>query len=145
MPHRFHVLIIDDNRADLLLATEAFQDRDQHVTVTSCTSGEEALTHLNGLPHEGLPHVIVLDLNMPVMNGFEVLRRLKLDDRLQVIPVVMLSTSAAPGDVAQAYSLHASAYLVKAPDFTEFLEQVDRFLLYWKHARLPHRPALSAH
>ncbi len=77
--------------------------------------------------------MILLDINMPRMHGFEVLQALKADPRLKRIPVVMLSTSSANEDITNAYSLYASSYLVKADDFSAFLQQIEVFLAYWRH------------
>lgn len=128
-PERF--LLIDDNLHDQVLAREAFEELcpDCHLTVAS--DGPEALTLLRAATE--LPEVILLDVNMPRMNGFEVLQALKADPRLRLIPVVMLSTSSAGADITEAYTLHASSYLVKAEDFGAFLEQIEAFLAYWRY------------
>lgn len=134
-PQRF--FLIDDNPHDQILAREAFDELcpDCHLTVAQ--DGPEALTVLGATPD--LPDVILLDVNMPRMNGFEVLQALKADPRLKLIPVVMLSTSSADTDVTAAYTLHASSYLVKADDFGTFLKQIEAFLTYWRGCQLtPH-------
>lgn len=122
--------------ADHLLAAEAFLELCPECTLTCFTSGAEALRALRqgGVSAE----VILLDVNMPLMNGFDVLRELKGDPALARLPVVMLSTSRDRGDVDRAYTLHASSYLVKAGDFGEFLAQLDTFLAYWRRAQLSH-------
>ncbi|MFC3833636.1 MULTISPECIES: response regulator [Deinococcus] len=132
MTRPFHVLLIDDNATDLLLATEAFLELDATVGVDTFASGQHALDHLRATPQDALPDVIILDINMPVLNGFDVLSQLKDDPALQLIPVVMLSTSDYLGDVTRAYSMHASSYLIKSRSFTEFVQQVDAFLVYWR-------------
>ena len=132
------VLLVDDNPADLLLAREVFQDH-ASVDLVTFQRGPEALAYLQS--HQGrLPDVILLDISMPVMNGFELLEKIKRDDVLLHIPVVMLTTSAHPGDVEQAYTLHANSYLVKSESFPEFMAQVDSFVTYWQQNRLLHRP-----
>ncbi|MDL2344466.1 response regulator [Deinococcus sp. MIMF12] len=131
-----HFLLIDDNVADQLLAQEAFGQLCPDCTLRIFSGGRSALDWLQSAPDH--PDVILLDVNMPEMNGFEVLQELKRDPRLALIPVVMLSTSGAQGDVATAYTLHASSYLVKAPRFDEFLKQIDTFLTYWRETRLAH-------
>ena len=131
-----HFMLIDDNVADQVLAQEAFGQLCPDCTLQIFSGGRPALDWLQSAPDH--PDVILLDVNMPEMNGFEVLQALKQNPRLALIPVVMLSTSAAQGDVATAYTLHASSYLVKAPGFDAFLKQVDTFLTYWRETRLAH-------
>ncbi|UBV44828.1 response regulator (plasmid) [Deinococcus taeanensis] len=137
MTRPFRVLLVDDNPADLLLAQEVFEEHGAGLTVTSCASGSEALRHLRTGPH---PDVVILDVNMPVMSGFEVLQAIKEDPALVYIPVVMLSTSSQPGDVARAYTLHASSYMVKSTSFQKFVDQVDAFVNFWRESRTPSWP-----
>ena len=131
------LLLVDDNPADLMLAREVFSDHGEHLTVTTCSSGEEALSLLRT---GDKPDVVILDVNMPVMSGFEVLKAIKDDPQLLAIPVVMLSTSSQPGDIARAYTLHASSYMVKSTSFQKFVEQVDAFVSFWRESRTPNWP-----
>jgi len=87
-----------------------------------------------------LPDVVLLDINMPGMTGFEVLRAMKADPKLHLIPVVMLTTSGNEQDIRRAYTLHASSYLIKSVDFTHFVEQIESFVRFWLTARLTHWP-----
>lgn len=134
-----HILLVDDNAADLLLAREVFEEHADTVRVTTCRSGAEALERLRS-PEYVLPDVVVLDINMPGLSGFQVLSEMKDDPALVKIPVVMLSTSSDPRDVQQAYTLHASSYLVKAHDFQEFVAQVEAFVTYLRRTRLTRWP-----
>ncbi|UBV45415.1 response regulator (plasmid) [Deinococcus taeanensis] len=134
VPRRF--LLIDDNPHDQLLAREAFAELCPDCHLTSASDGPQALEILQTT--DDLPEVILLDINMPLMNGFEVLQALKTDTRLAPIPVVMMSTSGAPEDVTAAYTLYASSYLVKAQDFPAFVNQIECFLRYWAHCRTIH-------
>ena len=102
MTRPFQVLLVDDNPADLLLAQEVFHEHGDALNVTTCSSGKEALEYLRAPGTR--PDVVILDVNMPVMSGFEVLEAIKDDPALVWIPVVMLSTSSHPGDVARAYT-----------------------------------------
>lgn len=129
-------MLIDDNVADQVLAQEAFEQLCPDCTLRIFSGGRQALDWLQSASDH--PDVILLDVNMPEMNGFEVLQALKQVPNLALIPVVMLSTSAARGDVAMAYTLHASSYLVKAPGFDAFLQQIDTFLTYWRETRFAH-------
>jgi CheY-like chemotaxis protein len=129
------IALVDDNPLDRDLAGEAFEDTCPACTVEMFSSGQAALRHLRAAPR--LPDVMLLDLNMPGLNGFEVLTAIKTDPRLNQIPVVMLTTSKDPGDVTRAYTLHASSYLVKAPSFPEFVKQIEAFVGYWTMNRAP--------
>ncbi|THF66687.1 response regulator [Deinococcus sp. Arct2-2] len=139
MTRCLHIFVIDDNIADLLLVEEVFASFSNQVTVMTYQSGRDALKAMQS-PEAVCPDVILLDINMPHMNGFDVLKVLKADERLKLIPVVMLTTSVAPQDVKQAYSLFASSYVVKAADFASFIQQVESFLEFWKVNRLMNWP-----
>jgi len=127
---KLRLALVDDNPMDRLLAAEALEEVCPGCTLETYASGQAVLTHLRHAVT--LPDVILLDINMPGLTGFDVLTALKADPRLNLIPVVMLTTSSAEADIAQAYTLHASSYVVKASTFSAFLEQVDAFLRYWK-------------
>ncbi|WP_229844388.1 response regulator [Deinococcus indicus] len=142
MTRPFQVLLVDDNPADLLLAQEVFSEYDGALSVTTCSSGREALDRLRAPGTR--PDVVILDVNMPVMSGFEVLQAIKDDPALVCIPVVMLSTSSHPGDVARAYTLHASSYMVKSSSFQAFMDQVDAFVTFWRESRTPSWPERAA-
>lgn len=141
LPHRspagarpLQVLLVDDTSEDRQLAREAFGEYAGQVVIDTCASGERALSHLRDV-HNPLPDVILLDINMPGLTGFEVLAELKADARLSLIPVVMLSSSRNPGDITRAYTLHASSYLLKSLDFQDFVDQIDAFVQFWLQAR----------
>ncbi|MFD1733040.1 response regulator [Deinococcus malanensis] len=122
-----------------MLAEEAFHQLCPECTLTCVSDGATALDMLRARVIQ--PDVILLDINMPGMNGFEVLHALKADPEMALLPVVMLSTSNAQEDVRQAYTLHASSYLVKAGDFSHFLQQIDQFLGFWQKSRIAHGSA----
>lgn len=133
------LLVIDDSSADLELTQLVFEQLRVPVQVSTYESGEDALLALRA-PHAALPDVILLDLNMPRMPGLEVLRTLKADPALRHLPVVMLSTSRHPTDVAQAYALQASGYLQKQVSFPDFEQQALAFATYWLAQLQPHSP-----
>ena len=143
MTRLFRIAIIDDSLPDLLLAEEAFDGLEQPVCVQTYSCSRTAV---QALQHPGatLPDVILLDVNMPSMNGFDVLKVLKAADRLSVIPVVMLTTSDEEKDVHQAYSLFANSYLVKSPAFGTFVEQVEAFIGFWRNSRLVRWPEAAS-
>lgn len=137
-----HYLLVDDAPHDRFLAQEAFEQLCPEGVLTCVGSGVEALDLLRGPRFQ--PDVILLDLNMPGMNGFELLRTLKDDARLAHIPVVILSTSNAQQDVNEAYTLHASSYVVKSANFADFLEQLEKVLHYWQLSRTVRETAYEA-
>jgi CheY-like chemotaxis protein len=128
------VLLVDDSAADRFLAQEVFATHELTVDLTLCESGAAALEYMHR-HHGQLPDVLLLDINMPTMTGFEVLATMKHDPELAHIPVVMLSTSQSSEDIRAAYTLQASSYLVKSPQFNVFLEQVEAFITYWSGNR----------
>ncbi|MFJ9019783.1 response regulator [Streptomyces sp. NPDC102259] len=126
----FDVLLVEDDVADAMLIEEALSERGAR-NLVQVTDGVAALEHLR-TPGNPRPDLIVLDLNMPRMNGRELLKVLKTDEDLQTIPVVVLTTSTAPGDVTDAYSSHANAYVTKPVNLDEFeraVQSIDAFYL----------------
>ncbi|MGW5733260.1 MULTISPECIES: response regulator [Streptomyces] len=126
----FDVLLVEDDVADAMLIEEALSERGAR-NLVQVTDGIAALEHLRH-PDAPRPDLIVLDLNMPRMNGRELLKILKADDDLQAIPVVVLTTSNAPEDVNGAYSSHANAYVTKPVNLDEFeqaVQSIDAFYL----------------
>ncbi|WP_412029782.1 response regulator [Deinococcus yunweiensis] len=134
------VLLVDDAPADRELAREAFGQQEAQVIIDTCASGARAL-HFLQQAETVLPDVILLDLNMPGMSGLELLAALKDTARLNLIPVVILSSSSHAHDVEQAYSLHASSFMTKQPEFGPFVQQIDAFVSFWLQARMTHWPS----
>ncbi|MGW7312877.1 response regulator [Streptomyces sp. NPDC054865] len=126
----FDVLLVEDDMADAMLIEEALSERGTR-NLIQVTDGVAALEHLR-TPGNVRPDLIVLDLNMPRMNGRDLLKVLKADEDLQTIPVVVLTTSSAPDDVVGAYSSHANAYVTKPVNLEEFeqaVQSIDAFYL----------------
>lgn len=118
-----HVLIVDDDEADFLMIEEALETAVMPSIVTRVADGRQALDFLRRrgfFEHAQRPDLVLLDLNMPGMNGHDVLTAMKDDEELRVIPVVVLTTSAAPEDVAASYREHASAYVTKPITWSSF-------------------------
>jgi CheY-like chemotaxis protein len=128
------VLIVDDTAADIELSLAAFGPHESIVLVDTCASGGRALAFLRD-PEIAVPDVVLLDLNMPGLSGFDVLAQMKSDPALSVIPVVVLTSSGQERDIQEAYSLHASSYLIKAMDFGQFVNQIDSFVNFWIRCR----------
>ena len=129
------VLLVEDDPGDVLMTREAFEDYKVRNTLSVVTNGVEAMTFLK---KEGdyadvpTPDLILLDLNLPKMDGREVLAAIKADPKLRAIPVVVLTTSEAEEDVIRSYSLHANAYVTKPVDFERFVsvvQQIDDFFV----------------
>ena len=131
-PEVLNVLLIDDDPADRLLAEEAFAEHGATVRVRTCEDGPSALAELRA---GTLPDVVILDLNMPRMSGSDVIREIRASADLRHLPVVILSTSDSATDVARAYDLLASSYMVKSRDFPGFVQQIDRFVRFWHDCR----------
>jgi len=112
------ILVIDDSESDIALIEEALDDL---ATLEFATNGAVALQTLAGAfaAGGGLPHLILLDLNMPGMNGFDVLRALKTDPAMRGIPVIVLSTSKDPRDIRRSYECAAASYIAKPNGFDE--------------------------
>jgi CheY-like chemotaxis protein len=129
------VLLVEDDPGDTLMIREAFEDNKVRNRLTCVTDGVQALEFLRREGgHAGAPRpdLILLDLNLPRMDGREVLAEIKADDDLRTIPVVILTTSQAEEDVLRSYELHANAYVTKPVDFERFIEvvrQIDNFFV----------------
>ncbi|WEH42964.1 response regulator [Streptomyces sp. NBC_01218] len=127
----YTVLLVEDDVADAMLIEEALIERGMTREINRVDDGVSALEYLRD-PANDRPDLIVLDLNMPRMNGRELLSVLKNDEQLSSIPIVVLTTSAAPDDVQDAYTQHANAYVTKPvnlDDFMETVQGIDSFFL----------------
>ncbi len=125
------ILLVEDNPDDAGLAIHALKKHNLANNLVHLQDGEEALSYIfsNGLPNT--PKVILLDLKMPKVDGMEVLRRLKSDERMKVIPVVMLTSSREEKDVIESYQLGVNAYIVKPVDFDKFVKAIGEIGLFW--------------
>jgi CheY-like chemotaxis protein len=129
------VLLVEDDPGDVLMTQEAFEEHKVRNNLTVVSDGEEALTYLR---REGKyadaprPDLVLLDLNLPRIDGREVLAKIKEDEDLRRIPVVVLTTSQLDEDIVRSYSLHANAYVTKPVDFERFItvvRQIDEFFV----------------
>jgi CheY-like chemotaxis protein len=128
------ILLVEDNANDVELTLRALRKNRLANRVHVARDGEEALAFL--LPDEPdggtiLPRVILLDLKLPKVDGLEVLRRIKSDDRTRRVPVVVLTSSREEPDIARAYDLGVNSYIVKPVDFESFVPAVTQAGLYW--------------
>jgi CheY-like chemotaxis protein len=135
------VLLVEDSRGDVRLTQYAFQVANPTVRLHVVTDGVEAMAFLNRSGHHAeapRPDLILLDLNLPKMDGREVLARIKANDALKTIPTVILTTSEAALDVARSYQLQANCYLRKPIHLDAFDVLVGRINDFWlTKARLP--------
>lgn len=130
------ILLAEDDAKDVELTLNALAEYNLANEVTVVRDGVEALDYLCHRGQfanigEGLPAVILLDLKMPRMDGVEVLRQVKADERLRTIPVVILTSSRESRDLAACYSLGVNAYVVKPVKFVEFVEAVKGIGVFW--------------
>jgi len=136
------ILLVEDDENDILITKRAFDRYNLKNTLYVVRDGEEALDFIyrrgdfedESIPTPGL---ILLDINMPRMNGIEVLRHLKKDPEKKRIPIVMLTTSRREQDKIESYNLGVNSYVVKPVDFNKFIEAVTTINLYWSLNQLP--------
>ena len=128
------VLLVEDNDTDVLLMRKSFQCARLAVNLHHVSNGEQCLAFLGkeaGYEDAPTPDLILLDLNMPIMDGRETLAKLVADDRYSHLPVVVLTTSNDERDVFDMYQLRCSAYLTKPVDFVNFQELVQQLGQWW--------------
>jgi CheY-like chemotaxis protein len=137
------ILLVEDDPGDVLMTQEALADSKVANNLHVVSDGEAAMDFLHGRgEHEGAPRpgLVLLDLNLPRMDGREVLAEIKEDETLRRIPVVVLTTSESEEDILRSYDLHANAYVTKPVEFEQFVHvvrQIDDF--YISIVRLPSR------
>jgi CheY-like chemotaxis protein len=134
MHRKRRFLLVEDNDAHARLIMLQFRDKSDGLIIDRVPDGEQALAYLRQegpFADKGLPDVVLLDLKLPRINGHEVLRQLKADENLRGIPVVVLTTSQAERDMAEAYREHANSYLIKPFDFGRFQRMMEDVAHYW--------------
>jgi two-component system, chemotaxis family, response regulator Rcp1 len=135
------ILLVEDNQEDVFLTRQCFKQSDLQVNLQHVNNGAKCLSYLrqeNDYAQAPAPDLILLDLNMPVMSGQEMLEEMVQDDALRHLPVVVLTTSAMQADILTMSKLRCSAYVVKPVDFNEFQKAVQSIVDFWfKVAALP--------
>ncbi len=137
MKHSGTILLVEDNRDDDELTIRALTEAKITNLVVVARNGVEALDYLFGTgTHAGRdvteqPVVVLLDIKLPLLNGIDVLKRMREDERTRRTPVVMLTSSKEQGDVAQTYELGANSYVRKPVDFESFVTATRQLGLYW--------------
>ncbi len=131
------ILLVEDNEVDEELTLRALDTNKIMNEVVVARNGVEALDYLWGTgAYAGrdttqMPQVILLDLNLPKIDGLEVLRRVRADERTQLLPVVILTSSKEQQDMVESYSLGANSYIRKPVDYDQFVEAIRQLGLYW--------------
>lgn len=131
------ILLVEDNPDDVDLTLRAFEKSKVRNEILVVRDGAEALEYLFGTgAHAGrdvahAPEVVLLDLNLPKIDGLEVLRRLRADERTRRLPVVVLTSSKEERDVLRSYDLGANSFVRKPVDFAQFMEAAQQLGLYW--------------
>ncbi len=127
-PREVEILLVEDNPQDEELTLRALAKHNLANRVHVARDGAEAMEFLKQLVR---PKVVLLDLKLPKLSGLEVLAKVKADDRLKAIPVVVLTSSREEPDIAEAYRLGANSYIVKPVQFESFMRAVSEAGMYW--------------
>jgi two-component system, response regulator len=137
MKNSLEILLVEDNPQEAELTIRALEKRTRANHFVHVHDGQEALDFLHAKGHyterdvEELPKVILLDWKLPKLDGVEVLRDLRANQRTKLVPVVILTSSREECDIIEAYQLGANSYIVKPVDFENFLEVVSNMVTYW--------------
>jgi CheY-like chemotaxis protein len=144
-PAELHILLVEDSRADAKIIERALREGDVPHRLTVIRDGTVALDYLFGLLDEGVephrePDLILLDLNLPGIDGSQVLGRIKADPHLRIIPVIVLTTSSRDEDVLRMYQAGANTYISKPAEYARYRELVSALRAYWLDTamKLPH-------
>ena len=136
--HPMTLLLVEDDPAHAEITFRNLAEFAHHVRdMVHVTDGQAALDYLDARAAEQLPHIVLLDLRLPRVDGLEVLRRIKQNSQWRRIPIVVLTTSEADRDVFEAYDRGANGYLVKPVDYQSFVSLMRSFGSYWLTANLP--------
>jgi CheY-like chemotaxis protein len=133
-PQPIRILMVEDDPADVRLAREALKSKKMHTIMHDVPDGMEAMAFLRKEGDYGemkRPDLILLDLNMPRMDGREVLAELKNDPKLRRIPVIVLTTSDGEEDILAAYHMNANCYITKPVDWKQFIKVVELIEDFW--------------
>lgn len=129
-----HLLLVEDNEGDIVLTTEALNEGKIKNTLSVVRDGQEAIQYLErqtGYENAKEPDLILLDINLPKVNGHEVLKHIKTNEELKHIPVIMLTTSSDETDVIKSYANHSNCYITKPVDINNFLEVISTIEDFW--------------
>jgi len=130
------ILLVEDDSVDAMTVKRSLKDLNVTNLLVHKINGEEALEYLRD-ENNGRPCVILLDLNMPKMNGIEMLKILKTDEELKSISVVVLTTSQEQQDKVESFKFSVAGYMLKSVDYKRFMETIRMINLYWTLSELP--------
>ena len=130
------ILLVEDDNVDVMTVKRALKDLRVTNQLVPTGDGEEAIEYLKD-GNAPKPSIILLDLNMPKMDGAEFLKVVKADNTLKKIPVVILTTSNSDRDVIESFELGAAGYMVKSVDYEKFVETIRAIDRYWSLSKLP--------
>jgi chemotaxis family two-component system response regulator Rcp1 len=134
MNKEVHILLVEDNEGDIVLTLEALKEARISNCVKVVKDGEAAMNYLNKKGEyidASTPDLILLDINLPKVDGKEVLANIKTDDHLKIIPVVMLTTSDSEIDIMESYTSHANCYITKPVGFENFMKVILTMKDFW--------------
>jgi chemotaxis family two-component system response regulator Rcp1 len=132
--NKVHILLVEDNEGDIVLTLEAFEEANVVNNISIVRNGELAIDFLlqrGEFENAKIPDLILLDINLPRINGHEVLKYIKSDPKLKHIPVVMLTTSSSEKEILASYQNYASSFISKPVDVNDFLKVVSEIESYW--------------
>jgi len=127
-----NILLIEDNEGDILLTKEAFEESKIVNKIIVIKDGKEAINFFETVNRkEDIPHIVLLDINLPKMSGHEVLMYIKNNEKFMSIPVIMLTTSSSEKDILQSYRNHVNCYITKPIDVSDFMKAITKIEDFW--------------
>lgn len=129
-----NILLVEDNEGDIILTQEAFEESNFESNLIVTRDGREAINYLSiedRTTSDDLPDLILLDINLPLLNGHEVLQRIKKNEFTKHIPVIILTTSSSINDINTTYKNHANCFITKPADINDFFKTIDFIGKYW--------------
>ena len=126
------ILLVEDNEGDIVLTSEAFEECGCKASIQVARNGKEAINILfDQNENTQLPDLILLDINLPLLNGHEVLKKIKESEKTKNIPVIILTTSSAISDINLTYDNYANCFITKPADINDFFETINALSNYW--------------
>jgi CheY-like chemotaxis protein len=127
-----NILLVEDNEGDIFLTMEAFEESKLVNKITVLRNGKEAINFFEELPDTGqAPDLVLLDVNLPKVNGQEVLKFIKTNDKYKSIPVIMLTTSSSDKDILQSYKNQVNCYITKPIEVSDFIQAMTKIEDFW--------------
>lgn len=131
---KVHILLVEDNEGDIVLTLDAFEESKIITDISVVRNGQDALDFLfkrGKFKDEKKPDLILLDINLPIFNGHDVLKVIKESDELKKTPVIILTTSSNQKDINQAYENHSNSFVTKPIDMDDFLKAIVKIEEFW--------------